>query len=85
MTPRFGPECNGFMGEGGLTIFLIGWNRPPWGGQVGYKRMSKIRPNTEFRPEFCFLCNRTEPTFQKFGFGLTETEIKKKNSVKAEF
>ena len=52
---------------------------------LGYKRISKIRPNTEFRPEFGFLFNRTEPSFQNFGFGLTKTEIRGKNSVSTEF
>ena len=52
---------------------------------VGYKRISKIRPNTQFRPKFGFLFNRTEPSFQKFGFGLTETEIREKNSASTEF
>ena len=43
--------------------------------QLGYKRISKIRPNTKFLQKFGFLFNRTEPNFQKFGFGLTKTKI----------
>ena len=52
---------------------------------VGYKRIFKIWPNTEFRLEVGFLSNRTEPSFQKFAFGSTKTKIRKKNSISAEF
>ena len=36
---------------------------------IGYKRTLKIRPKFHIRPNFGFLFNRTEPVFQKFGFG----------------